>query len=133
MTRAQKLIIGLCLLVGIGVLARPFVGGVGGLIPGIVAPSAVTQVTYVYEKDQTAVPSGVRAALAKLKKERKINAGEFDRNTVDGGDAVPDQYKIPLAEAEKHGLPILVVQSGDKVLESVLKPTTEQQVLEAAR
>jgi len=112
--------------------AWPFVGG---SLPSILPDNAVTAVTYVYEKDDTAVPSGVRAGLNRLNRESKgaIVATEVDDDVIDGTDAIADHYKIAIPEARKAGLPALIVQSGDEVLNVVLAPKTEEQVWEAAR
>jgi hypothetical protein len=122
-----------CLLVAAAVLLH---GLSGGVLPIIGSPNAVTAVVYVYEKDDTAVPSGVRAGLNKinrLDRKPKIVATEFEDDTTDGTDSVPDQYKIPLAEFKKHGKPALVVLSGDEVLSVTLEPTTDEQVLGAVK
>jgi len=112
--------------------AWPFVGG---SLPSILPDNAATSVTYVYEKDDTAVPSGVRAGLNRVNRESKgaIDATEVDDDVIDGTDAIADQYKIAIPEARKAGLPALVTLAGDEVLSVVLAPTTEQQVLEAAQ
>lgn len=95
-------------------------------------PAKVTAAVYVYEKDDTAVPSAVRAAFSTLNK-GGIVATEFEEDTVDGSGEVPDQYKVPLAAAKATGLPALVVTAGDKVVRTVKDPKTAAQVLEAAK
>jgi len=98
------------------------------------APSqGVTQATYVYEKDDTAVPGAVQFALNRLNRERKIVATLFEDDTTDGMGEVPDQYKVALKAAQDAGLPALVVQAGDKVVRVVKDPKTEAEVMEAAR
>lgn len=101
------------------------------LVDRVVGPSGVTSVTYVYEKDDTAVPAAVRAALNKLNRERKIICTIFDDDTTDGTGDTPEQYKAPLKAANEVGLPVLVVMAGDRVVRTVKSPTTEQAVLEA--
>ena len=103
----------------------------GCTLPDIAPSSPVTAVTYVYEKDQTPIPPAVLAGLNRLNRERKIVATPFEKDTKDGDDQVPDQYKIPLAAAIEAGLPALVITAGDKVLAVVKAPTTEAEVLEA--
>lgn len=90
-----------------------------------------TAATYVYEKDDTAIPVGVSTGLNRLNREKGIRATLFEDDTVDGDGDVPDQYKAALDAAVKAGLPAFVVQSGDKVLTVVKAPTTETQLLEA--
>ncbi len=97
-------------------------GGVGG---------KVDAVTYVYEKDQNAVPSAVASGLSRLN-EKGIKANPFDKDEVDGDDQVPDQYKVALAAATKTGLPALVAEAKGKVKKVVKDPKTEEQVLEVA-
>lgn len=102
--------------------------------PPAVDPAVTpTAAVYVYEKDETAVPSAVRSALNRLNRERKIIATEFEDDTVDDSGSTPAQYAIPLAAARKAGLPALVVMAGSEVLSVTLAPTTEEQVLEAAK
>jgi len=100
-------------------------------IPWLPISTKATAATYVYEKDQHAIPSGVLAGLDKLNRERKIVATVFEQDTRDGAGEVPDQYRVPLAAALKSGLPSLVVTGGDKVIRTVQTPTTEAQVWEA--
>lgn len=107
-----------------------FQGGV--VVPGIVSTPA-TAATYVYDFRSTAVPSGVTSGINRLSREKKIVASLFEDDTRDNGGEVPDQYKVPLAEALKAGLPALVVTGGDKVLNVVKSPTTEEQVLGAVQ
>jgi hypothetical protein len=92
-----------------------------------------TAAVYVYEKDETAVPSAVLAGLNRVNREQKIRATLFEDDSVDGTGDVPEQYKTPLAEARKVGLPALVVMAGESVLRVVKAPTTEAAVVEAAR
>ena len=92
-----------------------------------------TAAIYIYEKDETAVPSAVRSALNRLNRERKILATEFEDDTIDDSGSTPAQYTIPLAAARKAGLPALVVMAGSEVLSVTIAPTTEEQVLEAAK
>ena len=94
-------------------------------------PNKATAATYVYEKDQTAIPSQVESALNRINRERNILATKFEQNTVDGSGEVPSQYTVALAAAKAAGLPALVVTAGATVLRVVKDPKTEQQVLEA--
>lgn len=99
-------------------------------------PSKVTAVVYVYEKDDGAVPSGVRVALDKLNRQG-ILATEFEDDTTDGDDEVPLQYQIALNAARTKSLPgelkpSLVVMRGT-VPEVWHDVRTEQDVLEAAK
>lgn len=108
--------------------------GPGPVQPTPVDPNTtVTSATYVYEKDDTAIPVGVSTALNRLNRERNIRATLFEDDTVDGDGDVPDQYKVALQAAVQAGLPAFVVQAGDKVLTVVKAPATEQQILEAVR
>ena len=102
--------------------------------PPVVDPATTpTAAIYVYEKDETAVPSAVRSALNRINRERKILATEFEDDTIDDTGSTPAQYAIPLAAARKAGLPALVVMAGSEVLSVTLAPTTEEQVLEAVK
>lgn len=95
------------------------------------APTQATSVTYVYEKDDTAVPPPVQAAINRLNRERKIVATLYEDDTPDGTGETPEQYKAPLAAAKAEGLPSLVVMAGDQVLRVVKSPVTEAEVMEA--
>jgi hypothetical protein len=106
--------------------------------PPVVAPvdpnaPQATAATYVYEKDDTAVPVGVSVGLNRLNREKKILATLFEEDTTDGTGDVPDQYKVPLSAAQNAGLPALVVTNGEKVLGVVKDPRTEEAVWEAVR
>lgn len=93
-----------------------------------------TAAVYVYLKGPNGsanVPAAVMGTLNRLNREKKITATLFEQDTTDGTDDVPEQYKIPLAEAKKLGLPCLVVMAGSTVLKVVKAPTTEAQVWEA--
>jgi hypothetical protein len=106
----------------------------GGKLPvPTVRPQKATAVTYVYEKDVTAVPVPVLVAINRLNREKKVVASHFEEDTTDGDEQVPDQYKVPLKAAQDAGLPALVVTAGEKVLKVVKDPKTEQQVLEAVQ
>lgn len=94
-------------------------------------PQKVTAAVYVYEKDQTAIPPAVLAAMDKLNR-RGIVANSLDVQTTDGIGDVPDQFKVPFSAAKEAGLPSLVVTAGPKVLKVVKDPKTEEAVLEAA-
>jgi hypothetical protein len=100
--------------------------------PTPVDPSKITAVTYVYEKDDTAIPSAVHVALNKLNRQG-ITATIFEQNTFDGDGQIPDQYAAALVAAKANGLPSLVVLADRKVVRTVKSPTTEDQVLEAAK
>jgi hypothetical protein len=104
----------------------------GGKLPvPTVRPQKATAVTYVYEKDVTAVPVPVLVAINRLNREKKVVASHFEEDTTDGDEQVPDQYRVPLKAAQDAGLPSLVVTAGEKVLKVVKDPKTEQQVMEA--
>lgn len=87
-----------------------------------------TAATYVYEKDDTAIPSGVSTGLNRLNREKRIIATIFEDDTRDADGDVPSQYKVALDAAVNAGLPAFIVQAGDKVLSVVKSPTTEEQV-----
>lgn len=114
----------------IGLAAGQFKGCELPRIP-LVSPVAATAVVYVYEKDQGTPPAAVLSALNTLNVDRKIVATPVDRDVKDGNGETPEQYKIPFAEADKAGLPALVVMSGDVAAKVVKAPTTAEQVLEA--
>ncbi len=93
----------------------------------------VTSATYVYEKDDSAIPSGVMGGLNRLNREGKIVATIVDKDVVDGNGQTPEQYKVPIASAKEAGLPSLVVMGGSKVIRVVKSPKTEEEVMEAAK
>jgi len=100
-------------------------------IPGI--PSFIqkaTAVTYVYEKDQGGVPGAVLSGLNKLN-ERKILATSHEHDTTNGNQQVPLQYLIPVDAFKAAGgqSPVLVVQSGNRILKVTKDPKTEEDVL----
>lgn len=89
--------------------------------------------TYVYEKDQTAVPSEVMSALNRLNRERGIIATVLDVDVRTGTGDIPAQYRLPFTAAKEAGLPALVMTGGGKVIRTVKNPTTEQAVMDAAK
>ena len=91
----------------------------------------VTAVAYVYEKNDTSIPSAVVAALNRLNRERQIVATVVEDDVTDGDDEVPEQYRLPIAAARDAGLPALVVLSGSQVIRVVPAPNSAQQVWEA--
>lgn len=95
----------------------------------------VSQVTYVFEKDDNNPPRPVSLALTKINVDSgyAIAASEFEDDTVNASGVTPKQYVTALAEARKVGLPALVVQSNGTVIRTLKSPTTEAQVLEAAK
>lgn len=99
--------------------------------PPVVPSDKVTTVTYVYEKDDTAVPSSIHAVLNRLNRERDITATVFEQNTFDGDDQIPEQYKAALSAAQHEGLPAIVVLAGSKVLRVLKDPKTDTEVWEA--
>lgn len=98
-----------------------------------VTPTKIDRATYVYEKDETAVPREVGAALTKISQAGVILATEFERDSKTGLDEVPAQYRVALEAAIKAGLPCLVVQSGDIVVRVVKSPRTEAEITEALK
>lgn len=91
-----------------------------------VGTEVATSAVYVHEKDDTAIPSGVMAGLNRLNREKGIVATVFEDDSTDGDGEVPEQYKLPLEAARKHGTPALVVMAGGKVLRVVTVETAEQ-------
>lgn len=97
-------------------------------------PGKITQLTYVYEKDDNPTPRQVRTALQQIQGgSLGIVATEYEQNTPDGTGQVPTQYQIALKAAKEKGLPALVVQSGNVVLKVISDPQTTQQVLDAIK
>lgn len=103
-------------------------------------PQTVTAATFVYEKDQHAIPIQVLSALNKLNRgdygppgtrQPSILATVLEADTTDGTGEVPEQYKAILAAAKAAGLPCLIVSGPAGIIATVKNPTTEQQVLDA--
>jgi hypothetical protein len=90
----------------------------------------VTQVTYVYEKDDGPVPRPVEYAVRQLNK-KGILGSIFEKDQRTGDGEVPEQYKIALEAGREAGLPSLVVQAKQNVLKIVKGVTTEQHVMDA--
>jgi len=84
--------------------------------------TAPTAAVYVYEKDSTAVPTGVVIGLNRLNRDRGIVATLLEADTTDGDGEIPDQYRPALAAAKDRGLPALVVLSGSTVLSVTTAP-----------
>lgn len=75
----------------------------GGGLPNLVKPAA-TAVTYVYEKDETAVPAAVAGALDALNRQG-IKANAIDDDVVNGKGEVPAQYKASILASKESGIP----------------------------
>jgi len=105
-----------------------------GTPPPVDPPPSIspTACVYVYEKDQTAIPRAVQAALQRLNA-NGLTATDMEVDTTDGDGDVPEQYRAAVAEARKAGLPCLVVLAGTRVVRVVKSPTTEQHVTEAVK
>jgi hypothetical protein len=86
-----------------------------------------TAATYVYEKDQGGIPAAVMSGINRLNTERKILATEFERDTKNGNQEIPAQYKIAVDAAKE--LPSLVATSGARVLKVTKDPRTEEAVI----
>jgi hypothetical protein len=97
----------------------------------IVTPPVATAAVYVYEKDQTAVPTGIVVALNRLNRDRGIVATLLEADTVDGTGEIPDQYRPALAAAKDAGLPALVVLSGSTVLSAAPAPADPDEIARA--
>lgn len=120
------------LVVVIGVKQLPNIPWIE--IPSIAPQVKASAVVYIYEKDSgTIVPPLIAVGINKLN-EQNIVATTFEKDSTDGTQQVPDQYKKPLEEALKIGLPALVVSSdkGD-VLKVIKAPTTEAQVIDSVK
>lgn len=95
-----------------------------------VTPMRIDRVTYVYEKDNNIAPKPVAYALHRLNTEyENVIATQFEDDSTDGDDDIPDQYKIALEAAKKAGLPALVIQAGPTVVKVLKAPQTEAEVM----
>lgn len=104
---------------------------VGGSITPSDPTDPLMRVTYIYEKNQSPVPQQVSAAIAKLNERPGLVAAEFERDTKDGNNKMPEQFKIAAEAAEKAGLPALVIQKDDIIYRVLESPTTEKEIMEA--
>jgi hypothetical protein len=102
------------------------------LLQGGGGSSALTAAVYIHEKDDTPVPSAVRAAISQLNSQGLL-ATEYEEDTTDGTDDVPAQYKLPLEAAKKAGLPAMVFLAKDKVAKVLKDPKTDTEILEAVK
>lgn len=98
----------------------------------VVQPAKADRAVYVYEKDESAVPTGVTVALDKLNR-AGIVANLYEADTTDGDGDVPTQFAAALEAAKAAGIPALVVLSGTSVLRVVPAPATDAAVLEAVK
>jgi len=103
--------------------------------PPVDPNTKATAVTYVYEKDDTAIPNYVTTALNKINRDSgfKITATLFEDDSTNGPGQVPAQYKAAYDAAKKAGLPAVVVTAGDAVLKTIKAPKSESEILEAAK
>lgn len=101
--------------------------------PPVVVPSKVTHLTFVYEKDQHAIPAAVMAGLNRVNRELGIIAVALDVDVTTGLGKIPEPYKLPFAAAKEAGLPALVASGGGKVIRVVKAPKTETEIMDAAK
>jgi hypothetical protein len=73
-------------------------------------------VVYVYEKDDTAMPSEVMTMLDRLNR-AGILATDIDDDVTDGDGQVPDQYRAAIDAARLAGLPAFVLLSKGEFLD----------------
>ncbi|MEY3205030.1 MAG: hypothetical protein RLZZ21_1361 [Planctomycetota bacterium] len=111
---------------GLLLLSLSLPAGVGGRVV-----SAPTAAVYVYEKDASAIPTGVTVGINRLNRERQIVATLMEDDTTDGHGDVPDQYREALDAARKAGMPALVVLSGSTVLSVLRAPTDADAIVRA--
>lgn len=102
------------------------------LLQGGGGSSKPTAATYFYEKDDTALPSVIEAAIDQINR-LGIKASIEDDDVQDGSGAVPEQYKLALPAAQASGLPCFVTYTKDKVLKVIKDPKTDAELLEAVK
>jgi hypothetical protein len=91
------------------------------------------RVTYVWEKDQAAIPQAVQVALQQLNADGSVVATDVEQDVTDGDGDVPDQYKTAITEAKKAGVPALVVEFSDGTSRTMKDPRTAEQMAEAVK
>lgn len=133
MKPAWSLFVGLLLLVGTPILPLPFERNTTEPSRPTVSPEKATAAIYVYEKDESAIPTGVTSGINRLNREKKILASLFEKDSTDGTGKTPDQYKPALDAAKASSIPSLVVLSGSAVLKVVKSPKSESEVFEAVK
>jgi hypothetical protein len=101
-------------------------------LQGGISSAKPESATYFYEKDQTAIPSAVEAAIDQINR-LGIKANIIDDDTTDGTDEIPEQYKLALPAAREAGLPSFVTYTKDKVIKVIKAPKTDLELLEAVK
>jgi hypothetical protein len=89
-------------------------------------------VIYVYEKDQTAIPSFVSAGLNQINR-KGIDATLFEADTKSGSGQIPPKYQAAYGRAKQEGLPVLVVMAGSTVQKVVKAPKTLEEITGAVQ
>ena len=100
-------------------------------LPWPTITQGIDRVTYVYEKDEGAVPRPISYSLAELNKLGGIIATELEVDPETGLGGIPTQDKIAVDAAKTAGLPALVVQQGEKVVNVAKSPQTVADVAAA--
>ena len=95
---------------------------------GGMVSTGVDRVTYVYEKDEGAVPPAIAKMLMDMNADGAIMATEWERDSI-----VPKQYE-PASKAVPSGR-ALVAQSGADVVKvlPVTKSTTYEEAMEVVK
>lgn len=84
----------------------------------------ITEINYVYERDQHVVPQEISLWLREVNDKTEIRAFEMDDDTVDPS----GNQRLSVVEAKKAGIPCLIVMSDTKVVKTVSDPKTREQL-----
>ena len=89
-------------------------------------------VCVVYESSDTIPEPYVTGALGKMMIDG-LQTRVFDKDVVTGTNQVPKSLENAINEANKNGLPALVVLSNGKVIKVQDLPKTESEIIEAVK
>ena len=87
-------------------------------------------VSIVYESSEMPVPRQVHNARFELE-QKGFEVRVVDADVVTGLGTIPAHMKAAIEAARSHGLPCLVITSGDKVIRKVALPATDAEIVKA--
>jgi hypothetical protein len=118
---------GTVLLILVLLVAWFFLQGPGSKAP-VFSPPGPMLVVVVYESSEMPLPTQTYDARPKIE-EAGHEFRVVDDDVEDGDGQMPDELKLAIPAAREHGLPALVVQSGDEILKVLDLPETAEEII----
>ncbi len=98
----------------------------------ILSPPKPDMVAVVYESSDNIPEPYVTGALNELSSQG-IQARVFDKDVVNGNNQIPEEVEKAVSEAQKNGLPALVVLGGGNIISVQNLPKTKDEIMGAVK